>query len=79
VKVLSVDLARKRLALSVRAVTEGTPASGPVGAPRPSGREARPAGGMPRPQAGTRTEGKAPGPQKPSAEPFNNPFRNLKR
>jgi uncharacterized protein len=78
VKVLSVDLARKRLALSVRAVTEGT--SGPsAGAPRSSASEARPAPGGARPPAGKQGGGKAPAPQKPSAEPFNNPFRNLKR
>jgi uncharacterized protein len=65
VKVLSVDLARKRLALSVRAVTEGTAAPSPAGASRaPAGKQA---------------SGKAPPPQKPSSEPFNNPFRNLKR
>jgi protein Tex len=78
VKVLSVDLARKRLGLSVRAVTEGT--SGPsVGAPRSSGSEARPAPASARPPPGKQGGGKAPAPQKPSAEPFNNPFRNLKR
>jgi uncharacterized protein len=66
VKVLSVDLARKRLALSVRAVTEGTSAS------------TRPAE-APRAQAGKQAGGKTPPPQKPSSEPFNNPFRNLKR
>jgi uncharacterized protein len=90
VKVLSVDLARKRLALSVRAVTEGTPAA-TVGAPRSSGNEARPTGGAPRssggsprpssgsprPEAGKQGGGSAP--PKSSAEPFNNPFRNLKR
>ncbi|HEX8435537.1 Tex family protein [Archangium sp.] len=79
VKVLTVDLARKRLALSVRAVTEGTPAPS-VGAPRTSGAEARSTGGAARPPpAGKPGGSKAPAPQKPSAEPFNNPFRNLKR
>jgi protein Tex len=84
VKVLSVDLVRKRLALSVRAVTEGTPAAS-VGAPRSSGSEGRPSGGSsrpaPAPAASKQGGGKAPAPaaQKPSAEPFNNPFRNLKR
>jgi uncharacterized protein len=73
VKVLSVDLERKRLGLSVRAVTEGTSPSG--GAPRaPStASTTRPPPGKPAGAA------KAPAPQKPSAEPFNNPFRNLKR
>jgi uncharacterized protein len=67
VKVLSVDLERKRLGLSVRAVTEGTTPS--VGAPRSSGApRAASISAAPRPPAG-----------KPSAEPFNNPFRNLKR
>jgi uncharacterized protein len=79
VKVLTVDLVRKRLALSVRAVTEGTSAPS-VGAPRSSGSEARPtAGGARPPPAGKPGGGKAPASQKPSAEPFNNPFRNLKR
>ncbi len=69
VKVLGVDLARKRLSLSVRAVTEGTPApSG--GAPRVSRNEERPS---------SRGGGKAPPPKQSSAEPFNNPFRHLKR
>jgi protein Tex len=63
----------------VRAVTAGSPAAPSVGAPRSSGSEPRPAGGSPRPPAGKQAGGKAPAPQKPSAEPFNNPFRNLKR
>ncbi|MET0406556.1 MAG: S1 RNA-binding domain-containing protein, partial [Cystobacter sp.] len=66
VKVVTVDLVRKRLGLSVRAVTEGT--SG-ASAPAPS----RPAGGQSRPPA------QAPPASKPSAEPFNNPFSKLKR
>ena len=77
VKVLSVDLARKRLALSVRAVTEGTSAPS-TSAPRPSSGSARPAE-APRAQVGKQSGGKPPPPQKPSSEPFNNPFRNLKR
>jgi len=79
VKVLSVDLERKRLGLSVRAVTEGTTPS--VGAPRSSGApRAASTSAAPRPPAGKPGGGgKAPAPQKPSAEPFNNPFRNLKR
>jgi protein Tex len=71
VKVLSVDLARKRLALSVRAVQEGgTP-------PPPSGRP-------PAASTGRMTTSRAP-PSKPAPaekkgpEPFNNPFRNIKR
>ncbi|NVJ04500.1 RNA-binding transcriptional accessory protein [Myxococcus sp. AM001] len=86
VRVLTVDLARKRLALSVRAVQEG-------GAPQPSGRPlvggatgqgrmtergggprqgARPASGPgPKPSSG-------PG-EKKGPEPFNNPFSKLKR
>jgi uncharacterized protein len=82
VKVLSVDLARKRLALSVRAVQEGGPpqpsssgwapggGSGRVTAGAPSGKgapSAKPSGGKPSPA------------EKKGPEPFNNPFRNLKR
>ena len=80
VKVLTVDLERKRLALSVRAVSEGTTPAPRASAPRASGGEARSTGGATRPPAGKPGGGgKAPAPQKPSAEPFNNPFRNLKR
>ncbi|HYO73160.1 MAG TPA: S1 RNA-binding domain-containing protein, partial [Archangium sp.] len=78
VKVLSVDLARKRLALSVRAVTEGTSGAS-VGAPRSSRPEPAPAASK---QGSVKQGGgKAPAPaaQKSSAEPFNNPVRNLKR
>ncbi|MDY7231784.1 Tex family protein [Hyalangium rubrum] len=83
VKVLTVDLARKRLALSVRAAQEGgtpQPSSGRPPSGGGAGRvtaaasggkgappSARPAGGKP-PE---KTEKKGP-------EPFNNPFRNLK-
>lgn len=97
VRVLSVDLARKRLALSVRAAQEG-------GAPQPSGRPAaggatgaprmtdrgggggkgasgpRPSG-PPQQQGGARS-GSSSGSgekDKKGPEPFNNPFRNLKR
>ncbi|AKQ68682.1 S1 RNA binding domain protein [Myxococcus hansupus] len=86
VRVLTVDLARKRLALSVRAVQEG-------GAPQPSGRPAvggatgagrmtdRGGGG---PRQGARPPGPPPkGPassgEKKGPEPFNNPFSKLKR
>ncbi|MBZ4375253.1 Tex family protein [Corallococcus sp. AS-1-6] len=66
VKVLSVDLARKRLALSVRAVLEGgapqaKPASAPAQQQRPAQKPAT----------------QAPPQKKP--EPFNNPFSKLKR
>jgi len=63
VRVLSVDLTRKRLALSIRAVTEG------VSEPGPKAPDRRPA-----PQGGTAK----PPPSRP-AEPFNNPFAKLKR
>ncbi|WP_163782357.1 Tex family protein [Myxococcus vastator] len=86
VRVLTVDLARKRLALSVRAVQEG-------GAPQPSGRP--PVGGAAGqgrmtergggPRQGARPAS-GPGPKPPSGpgekkgpEPFNNPFSKLKR
>jgi uncharacterized protein len=82
VKVLSVDLARKRLALSVRAVQEG-------GAPAPSSPGRAPAGNAGRMTASP-SGGKGPQPARPPAskpasaekkgpEPFNNPFRNIKR
>ncbi|MDC0713925.1 Tex family protein [Stigmatella sp. ncwal1] len=81
VKVLSVDLVRKRLALSVRAVQEGGAAS--PSAPRPSG---RPPGGGPQAPAGGRdassrrpSEDRPPKVEKKGPEPFNNPFRNIKR
>ncbi|AGC42757.1 S1 RNA-binding domain-containing protein [Myxococcus stipitatus DSM 14675] len=95
VRVLSVDLARKRLALSVRAAQEGgTPqpsgrpaVGGATGAPRMmdrgSGKGApgsRPSG-PPQQQGGGR-QGSSSGPNekdKKGPEPFNNPFRNLKR
>jgi protein Tex len=67
VKVLSVDLARKRLGLSVKALTEGT--QGATRAPPPPREQGRGPQGKP-------PEGKGPGPK---PEPFNNPFRNLKR
>jgi uncharacterized protein len=82
VKVLSVDLVRKRLALSVRAAQEGGPpqpssgrtsgaSSGRVTtAGAPGGKGAPPprdAGGKPAPA------------EKKGPEPFNNPFRNIKR
>jgi uncharacterized protein len=64
VRVLSVDLARKRLGLSVRAAVEG--AQPPAASPRPQ---------APRPPAGP-----APtrAPQRPAPAPFNNPFGKLK-
>ncbi|HZI14263.1 MAG TPA: S1 RNA-binding domain-containing protein, partial [Myxococcus sp.] len=93
VRVLTVDLARKRLALSVRAVQEG-------GAPQPSGRPAvggatgpgrmteQRGGGGGGPRQGAKPSGQGSG-SKPASgsgggdkkgpEPFNNPFRNLKR
>jgi uncharacterized protein len=77
--VMTVDLARKRLGLSIRAVQEGT-APGASGA-RPSGGAG--AGKAPPPSQGRPAGGggnKPPAPEKrASAEPFNNPFRNLKR
>ncbi|NMO23456.1 RNA-binding transcriptional accessory protein [Pyxidicoccus fallax] len=98
VRVLTVDLARKRLALSVRAVQEG-------GAAQPSGRPAvggatgpgrmtergggggprqdsRPSGASSKPSGSGGASGggrPAPGADKKGPEPFNNPFRNLKR
>ena len=70
VYVLSVDLARKRLALSIRAAQEGGPVAGSTRdtGSRPS---PQPASGAARPSAQS----------KPSAkpEPFNNPFAKLKR
>jgi len=68
VRVLSVDLARKRLALSIRAVTEGGAGRAPQGQTRSQGRSApRASGGQ--------------GPKNPplAAEPFNNPFAKLRR
>jgi protein Tex len=81
VKVLSVDLPRKRLALSVRAAQEGGTAapSAPRAAGRPPASPGRAPEGArgppPRPPSGGRT---APV-EKKGPEPFNNPFRNLKR
>lgn len=106
VRVLTVDLQRKRLALSVRAVQEG-------GTPQPSGRPAvggasgagrmtDRSGGGARPSgpggggkgassarpggqgAGTPSGGQRPGSggsdkDRKGPEPFNNPFKNLKR
>ncbi|RYZ14012.1 MAG: S1 RNA-binding domain-containing protein, partial [Myxococcaceae bacterium] len=88
VKVLSVDLARKRLALSVKALQEG-------GTPQASGRPAvggatgqgrmteRPGSGGPsRPQGGGQRPPAQQGSQAPAQkkpEPFNNPFSKLKR
>jgi protein Tex len=72
VKVVSVDLARKRLGLSVRALTEGSPAPAPSRASEPARGGARPA--AQKPSAPPKST-----PQKPSAEPFNNPFGKLKR
>ncbi|MFY2556582.1 Tex family protein [Corallococcus terminator] len=103
VRVLTVDLQRKRLALSVRAVQEG-------GAPQPSGRPAvggasgagrmtdrggggarpsGPAGGGGKSASGGQGAGSQSGGQRPGSgggdkdkkgpEPFNNPFKNLKR
>lgn len=74
VKVIGVDLDRKRLSLSVRALQEGTAgAAGAGGAasrgPREGGRG--PERGPPQ-QRGDRPAGKG-------AEPFNNPFSKLKR
>jgi uncharacterized protein len=77
VKVLGIDLARKRLALSVRAVTEGAQASSTQGATGRSAPAREPMSREPR-GAPAKPQGKA-APQKPSSEPFNNPFRNLKR
>ncbi|XXF79440.1 Tex family protein [Myxococcaceae bacterium GXIMD 01537] len=68
VKVMTVDLVRKRLGLSIRAVQEGT--APPPSGPRPSSTAKPPAAGA--------KPASAPA-QKGSAEPFNNPFRNLKR
>jgi uncharacterized protein len=110
VRVLTVDLARKRLALSVRAVQEGAAAqtggsrptvggaTGPGrmtersggGGPRQGARPAGPGGtsgaGSRSPAGDAGAGGKVssgargPGPgDKKSPEPFNNPFRNLKR
>ncbi|MCY1016420.1 Tex family protein [Pyxidicoccus sp. MSG2] len=117
VRVLTVDLARKRLALSVRAVQEGgapqagasRPAvggatgtgrmtergGGPRQDSRPSGaggagsggRPSSGAGGRPSSAAGSSASGPAGKPSsgsqgsgdKKGPEPFNNPFRNLKR
>ncbi|WP_225409973.1 Tex family protein [Stigmatella hybrida] len=81
VRVLSVDLARKRLALSVRAAQEGGAAasSAPQAASRPPASPGRaPAGGREAPPR--RPSGDRPAPaEKKGPEPFNNPFRNLKR
>jgi uncharacterized protein len=82
VKVLSVDLARKRLGLSVRAVQEGGAPQAPSGRGAPAGNAGRmtpaPSGGKGTPPA--RAQGGKPAPaEKKGPEPFNNPFRNLKR
>jgi len=66
VRVLSVDLARKRLALSIRAVSEGGSGGAPVAQARPSSPTAK------RPSHGA-------APSSRSSEPFNNPFAKLKR
>ncbi|MFL5344862.1 MAG: Tex family protein [Hyalangium sp.] len=81
VKVLSVDLPRKRLALSVRAVQEGgAPAPSPGRAPAGNaGRmTASPSGGRGA-QSGRPPASKPAPAEKKGPEPFNNPFRNLKR
>jgi uncharacterized protein len=85
VRVLTVDLARKRLALSVRAAQEG--GAPQAGASRPAvGGATGPArmterGGPPRQDARPSGGDKKGGPagDKKGPEPFNNPFRNLKR
>jgi uncharacterized protein len=83
VRVMSVDLQRKRLGLSIRAAQEGGQGGAQAGAQGAQGsaQGARPAGpprheAAPRPKGGG--EGHRPAPQKP-AEPFNNPFAKLKR
>jgi uncharacterized protein len=82
VKVLSVDLARKRLALSVRAVQEGGAPQQPAGRGAPTGNAGRmtsaPSGGKGAPPARAPAGKPAPA-EKKGPEPFNNPFRNLKR
>jgi uncharacterized protein len=82
VKVLTVDLVRKRLALSVRAAQEGGPPQ-PSSGRAPAGGSGRvtttgaPGGkGTPPPRA---TGGKPAPAEKKGPEPFNNPFRNIKR
>ncbi|MBU8894383.1 RNA-binding transcriptional accessory protein [Corallococcus sp. H22C18031201] len=93
VKVLTVDLARKRLALSVRAVQEGgTP--GPSGKPAVGGAHGTRGVTTERPAArgAPPSRPNAPGPGRPAPiasggnpdakkkpEPFNNPFSKLKR
>jgi uncharacterized protein len=81
VKVLSVDLARKRLALSVRAVQEGGAAQASPGR-APAGNTGRmterPSGGK-EPAPSRAPSGKPASAEKKGPEPFNNPFRNLKR
>ncbi|NNC15897.1 RNA-binding transcriptional accessory protein [Corallococcus exiguus] len=73
VKVLTVDLVRKRLALSVRAVLEG-------GAPQPSGRpaQAKPATSAPAQQQRPAQKPATQAPPQKKPEPFNNPFSKLK-
>ncbi|MBJ6761034.1 RNA-binding transcriptional accessory protein [Myxococcaceae bacterium JPH2] len=94
VKVLTVDLARKRLALSVRAVQEGG-APGPSGKPAVAGAHGAGRGvTTERPVARgappSRPSSSGPGRPAPSSsggnpeakkkpEPFNNPFSKLKR
>jgi uncharacterized protein len=76
VKVLSVDLARKRLALSVRAAQEGGPPQPSAPSRAPGGSPGRVTSGAPAPKPA----GAKPAPaEKKGPEPFNNPFRNLKR
>ncbi|WP_426749399.1 Tex family protein [Myxococcus sp. Y35] len=89
VRVLTVDLARKRLALSVRAVQEGVapqPSGRPaVGGATGAGRMTERGGGSGGPRQGARPAA-GPGPKGPQGsgekkgpEPFNNPFSKLKR
>ena len=83
VKVLSVDLARKRLALSVRAVQEGGASQPPSGRGAPAGNPGRMTPSTLRwkgAAARRAASGGKPAPaEKKGPEPFNNPFRNLKR
>jgi uncharacterized protein len=79
VKVLAVDLERKRLSLSIRATKEAEAGQQPgAGAPRPRDDRRGPGGGPRPPQGGGRPQGGGGGGQRKPPEPFNNPFAKLR-
>jgi uncharacterized protein len=71
VRVLEVDLARKRVALSIKRASEQAPPAPKPPAPSRAGQP-----GTPRSQGAASPKAK-PAPKPPAAQPFNNPFAKL--